>query len=254
MSAIFADVNCDLQSTELKKLNINLVDTSMSDVFLAFKQAFQPYLDEEEDIIYLSSNLKSVEEPFNQAVKYFSNLYEGRIIRGFDLDACSSSAGLIVYEAGLMYKRGCTDLEIIDFVNDFKSETYGFLITQNKEFLTKRCSNLDKFNVNSMSNLIFPIIYVKNDKFEILDKAQGKKKAIGNIINVISDNSVNVADYPFIVGYSDDEVNAQYFKTQLVKHFGEDTTVMLQKFNKISESQFDKKSLYLGFYSKKIRN
>ena len=153
-----------------------------------------------------------------------------------------------------MYKRGCTDLEIIDFVNTFKTEVYGFLITQNKDFLNKYCAKNDKYNANSTSNLIFPIVFSNGEKYEIMDKAQGKKKAIGSIINLISEYSTNVADLPMIVGYYDDEINAEYVKSSLIKKFGEDTMVLLQKFNSENADLFDKKSLFVAFYSKKIKD
>lgn len=253
MSVIFADSRCDLDKVQLKKLNIGLVEFG-TDNLSAFKSAFQPYLDEDEDIIYLSSNLKSVEGDFNSAVKYFSNLYEKRVIRAFDLNLSSVASGLVVYEAGLMYKRGCTDFEIVDFVNTFKTEVYGFLITQNKDFITKNCPNNEKYNINGTSNLIFPVIFANGGKFEVMDKAQGKKKAIGCIVNLISEYSTNVADYPFIVGYFDDEVNAEYLKSSLISKFGEDTIVLLQKFNNENTLLLDKKSIFVSFYSKKIKN
>ena len=252
MSAIFADTSCDLEKSQVKKLNISLVNLELKDKLSAFKKAFQPYLDEDEDIIYLATDYSKIKQEFESAVKYFSNLYDKRVIKYIDLNSCSGSAGLVVYEAGLMYKRGSTDLEIIKFVNEYKNNVYGFVVTQNKEFLNK-CNNQDKVNSNSLSNLINPIVFMKNNKFEIVDKAQGKKKAIGNIVNLINDYSLNVADYPLIVTYDEDEVNAEYLKNMLVKKFGEDTIVLIQKYSATNSAIFDKKSIYVGFYSKRIR-
>ena len=234
MSVIFADTNCDLEKSQVKKLNISLVNLELKDKVSAFKKAFQPYLDEDEDIIYLSTDFKCVKESYEQVVKYFSNLYEKRIIKYIDLNSSSVSAGLVVYEAGLMYKRGSTDLEIINFVNDYKNNVYGFLTTQNKEFLNT-CNKTDKINVNSFSNLINPIIFMNDNKFQVVDKAQGKKKSIGSIVNLINDYSVNVADYPLIIGYSEDEANAEYLKSSIIKKFGDDTIVLLQKYSQTNE-------------------
>lgn len=253
MSAIFADTNCDLDKSQVKKLNISLVNLDLKDKVSALKKAFQPYLDEDEDIIYLATDFKKVKSEYEIAIKYFSNLYEKRIIKYIDLNSCSTSAGLIVYQAGLMYKRGSTDLEIINFVNSYKNNVYGFLITQNKDFLNS-CINLDKVNTNSFSNLISPIVFMKNNKFEVVDKAQGKKKAIGNIVNLINEYSINVADYPLIIGCSEDTTNAEYLKNMLISKFGEDTVVLIQNFSSENEIVFSKKSLYIGFYSKRIRN
>ena len=254
MSVIFADTKCDLDKSQVKKLKINLVNLELKDTLSAFKKAFQPYLDEDEDIIYLSTNFKSVKNEFNDVVRYFSNLYERRVIKYIDLNTSSASAGLIVYQAGVMYKRGCTDIEIVNFVNDFKDHIFGFLVSQNKDFLSKHCTASDKININSSSNLIMPIIFSSKDKFHALDKAQGKKKALGYIVNLISEYSLNVADYPLIITYSDDEINAEYLKKCIIDRFGEDSIVLLQKFTGLNEELFDKKAIYVAFYSKKLIN
>jgi len=252
MSAIFADTCCDLDAKQVKKLNINLVNLESNDFSKSFKDAFKPYLDEEEDIIYLASDLDKVNNNLQEIIKYFSGFYEKRIIKAIDLKSLSNCAGLVVYEAGLMYKRGCTDLEITKFVESFKDEVYGLVITQNKDFLNK-CTNQDKINKNSTLNLINPIVLTKSNKNEIVDKAQGKKRAITIICNVVHENCVNIADYPLIVGYGDDLVNAEYLKSCLIKQLGEDTTVLLQKFNKCTENLIGKNALIVAFYSKKLR-
>ena len=111
----------------------------------------------------------------------------------------------------------------------------------------------DKINKNSTLNLINPIVLTKSNKNEIVDKAQGKKRAITTICNVVHENCVNIADYPLIVGYGDDLVNAEYLKSSLVKQLGDDTTVLLQKFSKSTENLFGKNALIVAFYSKKLR-
>jgi len=252
MSVIFADTCCDLDSKQVKKLNINLVDLEKKDLTESFKKAFQPYLDDEEDIIYLSTNLSKVNESFTKAVKYFSGLYDKRIIKSIDLNSVSTCAGLVVYEAGLMYKRGSTDLQITKFVDEFTSQVYALIISQDKELLSK-CQSNDKINVNSISNLISPIIFAKSNTFEILDKAQGKKRAITNICKILSEKCVNIADYPLIIGYGDDETNAEYLKNALIKQFGDDTVVLLQRLSGANEQLFGKNGLIVSFYSKKIR-
>ena len=254
MSVIFADTKCDLDKSQVKKLKINLVNLELTDTLSAFKKAFQPYLDEDEDIIYLSTNFKDVEKSFNEAVKYFSNLYERRVIKHIDLNTSSASAGLIVYQTGVMYKRGHTDLEILNFIKDFKDHVFGFLISQNKQFLSQHCTTSDKININSTSNLIMPIIFASKDRYEVIDKAQGKKKALGVILKLINEYSLNVADYPLIITYSDDELNAEYLKKTIIEKFGEDTVVLLQKFTNSNEELFDKKAIYISFYSKKLIN
>lgn len=253
MSVIFADTNCDLEKSQVKKLNISLVNLDLKDELTAFKKAFQPYLDKDEDIIYLATDYDKVKNAFEDSVKYFGNLYENRMIKYVDLNSCSASAGLSVYQAGLMYKRGCTDSDIINFLEEYKNNVYGMVITQNREFLSK-CDTQDKINVNSLSNLISPIIFMKNNKFEVWDKAQGKKKAIGGLVKLIKESCINVADYPLIVCCDEDSVNAEYIKETLVKTFGDDTIVLLQKYSESNSLLFDKKSLYVGFYSKRIRN
>ena len=71
---------------------------------------------------------------------------------------------------------------------------------------------------------------------------------------LINDYSINVADYPLIVAHGDDVANAEYLKNTIINKFGEDTVVLLQKFSPENEKLFDKNTLYVGFYSKKLRN
>lgn len=253
MSVIFADTCCDLDITQVKKLNINLVDLESNDLSKSFVDSFKPYLDEEEDIIYLSSDFDKVKSDFNKSVNYLGGFYDKRIIKSVDLKSLSTCAGLVVYEAGLMYKRGCTDLEILKFVDNFKNEVYGLIITQNKEFLNK-CNNQDKINKNSTLNLINPIVLTKSNNNEILDKAQGKKRAITSICNIIKTCCINIADYPLIVGYGDDQINAEYLKNSLVKELGEDAVVLIQKLSNITQEKLGKNALIVAFYSKKLKN
>ena len=114
------------------------------------------------------------------------------------------------------------------------------------------CDNSDKINKNSSFNLINPIVFVKGNKFEIIDKAQGKKKAITSMVNWIGDNTVNIADYPLIVGYSQDKVNAEYLKNSIISKLGDDAIVLLQKFNSKNLEKFGDSALMVSFYSKKI--
>ena len=253
MSAIFADAWCDLDATQVKKLNIHMVGLDKKQPYQeSFVSAFQPYLDEEEDIIYFATNLSKVKDEFDKTVKYFSGLYENRIIKAIDLNSLSVCAGLIIYEVGLMYKRGSTDIEILKFVESFKDEVYGLFISQNKDLISK-CYGTEKINSNSTLNLISPIILATKMKLDILDKAQGKKRAINIICNIVKENCVNIADYPLIVGYNKDQVNAEYLKNNIIKQLGEDTVVLLQKFSNESVEIFGDNALFISFYSKKIR-
>jgi len=252
MSAIFVDSHCDLDVASIKKLNLNMVELG-SNYAQDFMRAFEPYLREQEDILYFATNLSDVKNCFDEVVNKCKFSYNKREIKCVDLGLSSVCAGLVAYEIGVMYKRGLTDLEIINFANNFKKDVYAMLICNNKDFIKSNCKNLDKININSTSDLILPLIFVHGKNYEIIDKSQGKKKGITMLVNMAKEYCVNMADYPMIIGYGDDEANAEYLKNSLITQLGEDAIIMLQKLSNNSIQSLGKNAIIVSFYSKKIR-
>lgn len=277
MSVIFVDSACDLNSSQIKKLGLGLVglNTKLDGKCVGkadekyfnacknydklalnvtkddFIKAFKPYLDNGENILYVCTNqmLLNLTTPFSEAVKVLNELYPTKEIRIYDLESTSTIAGVTIYEVGLMSKRGCTDLEIINFIDDFKTMARGYIVTNNNAFLNK-CDNKENFNLKSLPS-IFAIVECTCGRCEIIDYVNGRKKALAQIIGLIQNNSVNLADYTIQVGCALQESSANYFKEQLEKKFNNECTVFIQRMSLDNVMMYNGDSIVIGYHGKK---
>ncbi len=277
MSVIFIDSACDLSPVQAKKLGLeivqlpvklngkavgksddayNLACTKHDELKLNvdkqdFIKAFQQYLDNEENILYLSTNqiVFNITKPFSDAVKELNIKYPDREIKIYNLELTSVVAGVLLYEVGLLYKRGDTDLEIINFIDEFKTCARGYIVTNQKKFISI-CKNSESVNVKSKLG-VNAIVEYKMNNISVLDYVNGRKKALNQIVEMIESNSINMADYTIQVGYAMQEQTAQIFKAALEKKFNGDCTVLLQKLSLDNVMLYNGDTIIVGYHGKK---
>lgn len=277
MSVIFVDSACDLNATQLKKLGLGLVafntkldgkqvgksdekyinacknyDKLQLDITKDdFIKAFKPYLDNGENIMYVCTNQNTlnITTPFSDAVKTLNELYPTKEIKIYNLESTSTIAGVIVYEVGLMYKRGCTDLEITNFMDEFKTMARGYIVTNNNAFLNT-CENKENFNLKALPSICTIVEYICG-RCEIVDYVNGRKKALTQIIGLMENNSINIADYTIQVGCALQESSANYFKEQLEKKFNNECTVFIQKLSLDNVMMYNGDAIVVGYHGKK---
>ena len=106
------------------------------------------------------------------------------------IDSLTSATNLrfLVEDALSMAKKGCTSEQIVNFLEDKKSNMFIYLVTDTLEYLCRggRLSNIQSTLGNLLN--IKPIIELRDGKLELIEKVRGKNKAISNIINKIPDS------------------------------------------------------------------
>ncbi len=277
MSVIIVDNACDLSDAQVKKLGLDFVKFSprlngrqiaksaeaysdacknygaLSLMVTAhdFTKVFEPYLQNDENILYLSTNQMdyNVTKPFGDAVAELKEKYPTKEILILDLGLTSSIAGVLIYEVGLMYKRGCTDLEIKNFIETFKNEVKGYVITNNNSFISI-CEKNENVNVKSKLNVVAVVDY-NSERKNVVDYVNGRKKAMGQVVDLMAENSVNLADYSIQVSYATQETTAEYCKELIEKKFNNECTVFLQKMDLTNVMTYGADAIVVGFHGKR---
>lgn len=277
MSVVIVDSMCDLNTTQVKKLGLDMVRFSprlngrqiakSDDAYLAaykncdnlslvitahdFTRVFEPYLQNDENILYLCTNQMdyNISKPYGEAVAELKEKYPTKEIFIIDLQLSSTIAGVLIYEVGLMYKRGCTDLEIKNFIDVFKNEVKGYIVTNNDTFISS-CEKNENVNIKSKLNVVAVVDY-NSERKVVVDYVNGRKKALGQIIELMADNSVNVADYSIQIGYASQQQTAEYCKDLIEKKFNNECTVFLQKLDLVNVMRYGADALVIGFHGKR---
>lgn len=276
MSVVFVDSACELNAAQVKKLGLDMVkfnvklngkNVQKSDeayldackntgsLSLAvtkndYVKAFLPYLNNGENILYFATNQMkfNITTPFSDAVKEINENFPNRKVEVVDLGLASSIAGVLLYEVGLMSKRGDADDEIKNFVNNFKNEVRGYIVTNNAKYLSE-CENKD-VNIKCQLN-VNAVVDFESQKSVVLDYVNGRKKALNQVVTFIENNSVNLADHIIVVSYAVQEQSAEYFKDCLEKKFNNECTVLLQKMSLASVMVYGADTIVVGFHGKK---
>lgn len=274
MSVLFVDSACDLSAKQVKMFGMDMVkfpvffdgkkargnDTVIKNSDLlsteitadAFVSAFTPYLDNGENILYLSTNqvFFNLTDVFNVARKELNEKYPNREIEIFNLSLSSTMAGVLLYEVGLMYKRGATDIEILKFVEEFKHCTRGYMVTNQMKFL-KCCENFEQVNVKTGVG-VNAIVECNINGCVIVEYVNGRKKALTQIAKLIENNSVNLVDYTIQVGYFNQEQSATYFKNLIDEKYNNESKVFLQKMSLANVSIYNPDTIIIGYHGKSI--
>lgn len=275
MSVIFVDSACDLSAKQVKMLGMDMVkfpvfcggkkakenditaikNSDLMDIEItadAFVNAFTPYLDNGENILYLSTNqvVFNLTDVFNVARKELNEKYPNREIEIFNLSLSSTMAGVLLYEVGLMYKRGATDIEILRFVEEFKHSTRGYVVTNQMKFL-KRCENFEQVNVKTGVG-VNAIVECNINGCLIVEYVNGRKKALTQIAKLIENNSINLVDYTIQVGYFNQEQSATYFKNLIDEKYNNESKVFLQKICLANVSIYNPDTIIIGYHGKSI--
>lgn len=273
MSVIFVDGACDLNKKQVKKLGLDMVllpidlnGETIKDYSVAcassdklstcvtkenFIKAFVPYLDNGENILYFSTNqyVFNLTDVFEIAKKELLNTYPDRKIEIYNLQLTSVVAGVLLYEVGLMYKRGATDNEIVNFVEQFKSCARGYIVTNNAKIL-KQCDNYGHINVKSGVSVNAIVEYGINGS-AIIEYVNGRKKALNQIVKLLENSGVNLVDYTIQVSYAMQEQSAEFFKKQMEEKYNNECKVITQKMSLDNVMLYNGDTIIVGYHGKK---
>lgn len=286
MSVFFTDSNCELWWDKIKKLNIEYIsmpytlqdqehyyDLGEKHDFKEFfdlvkqgelpitsalspqnyKDIFTPFLEKGQDILYVhfSSQLSGTFNFLEQAIKELKVEYPNQTIRHVDTLSITLGAGLIVYQAAIMHKRGCTDDEIISFVEKEREHYATYFTVNDLKHLVRggRLSATSAF-FGGMLN-IKPILKINSEgKIESIAKISGRKKSIQELAEYVKKQGYNVADYPIAIIHGDCVEEAVVLKEKVQEIVGKEAEIWLQPIGPTIGTHCGQGTLGIAFHAK----
>lgn len=267
MSIIYTDNLCDLSKEELKKYKVEQISfplTFFAETYKNFdnfdyenfdraikensevniipisKQeyidAFEPALQAGQDIIYIhtSAKLFSTTSTLNEAILELNNNYSNNKINVVDSYTISISEGMIVKEVARKNIEGSTHEELVEYAKDLRK-----IISS--VYMIDSIKNLKAFNkIDNDKELggsilgIKPIIsFDEFGKISIIGKANGRKKGVLQLTEILQQNGKNLLDYYIEIVYLNCLNEAELLRDNIANIIGTDTNILIKKCNPI---------------------
>jgi len=219
-----------------------------------YEDIFIPYLEQGNDIIYVtfSNAMSGTFEHLKTAINSLKEKFPERNIRFVDTKNISIGAGILVYQAALLYKNGATDDEIIEFVENNRDDISEYFIVDDLNHL-KRGGRLSGFSAAIGTLLgIKPVLKINEEgKIEVVAKVNGRKKALLELVNIMKEKGQNIADYPIAVIHSDCLNDAIFVKQKIEELAGKDVDIWIQDVGPTIGSHCGPGTVGIAFHGKK---
>jgi DegV family protein with EDD domain len=171
-----------------------------------YKEYFEPYLKEGQDILYVhfSASMSGTFNAMHIAIEELKEAYPERTVYTIDTKGITILSYNIVLEIGKLYKGGKSIEEIIDWANKNVDHYATYFFADNLKFFSRsgRVSNVSA----AMGNLIGikPIIYM-NDEGQMTNiaKERGRKSATKKLMEYFDTLAVDPLNHHIIIGHTD---------------------------------------------------
>ncbi len=184
------------------------------------QELFEQEIKEGKDIlcIMFSSELSG---SYNTVVNVAEELMEenpDRKIHVIDSLNASAGAGMMVYMARDMQKKGIPAEEIVEHIEKIKSRFQAMFVVDDLQYLV-RGGRLSAFSgaVGTILD-IKPILYITEGKIDALKKSRTRKKALTDLLEAFK--AKNPDDVYLAVVYTKDEQPAKEFAERIEKETG----------------------------------
>jgi DegV family protein with EDD domain len=170
-------------------------------------------------VVTLSSKLSATYQNAVMAKKIYLEEYGKKFIHIFDSLSASIGEGLIAMKIIENAKRGLSNLEIVENVNNFikNMRTY-FLIDKFDALVKSGRMNPYVAKLASMLN-IKPICGEKDGEIIMIEKARGYNKAVKRLIEIIKENAPDIENRIVGISHTICYEKAAAFKDELLKAF-----------------------------------
>lgn len=188
-----------------------------------FEKAFEPYLQQGQDILYLgfSSGLSTTYNSAHIAAQQLQEKYPTRKILTIDTLAASAGQGLLLYLAVQKKNEDVSIEENAGYIESLILSLSHWFTVDDLEYLKRggRVSPTVAF-VGSLLG-IKPVLHVDNEGHLIkVSTARGRKKAIEALANKYSELAVTPADGVVFISHADCIQDAQTLAQMLNDRFG----------------------------------
>lgn len=188
-----------------------------------FEKAFEPYLQQGQDILYLgfSSGLSATYNSAHIAAQQLLEKYPERKIITVDTLAASAGQGLLLYLAVKKKNDNATIVETAEYIENLVPNLSHWFTVDDLEYLKRggRVSPTVAF-VGSLLG-IKPVLHVDNEGHLIkVSTARGRKKAIEALADMYSALTPTPADGVVFISHADCIQDAQTLAQMLNGRFG----------------------------------
>ncbi|MGL5244189.1 MAG: DegV family protein [Sarcina sp.] len=171
-----------------------------------FKEAFEPYIKNNQTIIYIafSSALSGTCNSANLAKIELLENYPNADITIIDSKSASCGLGILVYNAALMRAQGKSKEDVINFIEKVKLKVCHFISVDSLDHL-KRGGRISSTTATIGSLFsIKPLIHVNNNgELKNFSKVKGRKKAIKTLAEFVDKHITNAENQSIFISHGD---------------------------------------------------
>lgn len=211
--------NCDVDIKDFYEKLRNKKNATTSAVNIdKFLSAFEPYLNEGKDLIYLgfSSGLSGTYNAGLVAAKELADKYPERKIYAIDTLAASLGQGLLVYYAVKMKNEGADIEAVRNFIEENKLNLCHWFTVDDLFFLKRggRVSAVTAIAGTMLS--IKPVLHVDNKGRLInVSKARGRKAAIDALFDKMKETAIEPENQVIYISHGDALEDAEYLANRI---------------------------------------
>lgn len=218
-----------------------------------YKSYFEPFFKNGDDILYVhfSTVMSGTFGAMNLAVSELKEKYPERNFYEIDTKGITVLSYAIALEIGEMYKNGAGISEILAWADkEVQKHAIYFYVDDLKFFA--RSGRVTNFSA-IMGNIIgiHPILTMGADgMMTALGKAQGRKKTLNKIMDMIAEKQDDIAAHRVYIGHSDAPEIASGVADMLKKRFGENLDIAIVEVNPTAGCHCGPDGLGIVFHAK----
>lgn len=218
-----------------------------------YKSYFEPFFENGDDILYVhfATAMSGTFGAMNLAVSELKEKYPERKFYEIDTKGITILSYAIALEIGEMYKNGADISEILAWADkEVQKHAIYFYVDDLKFFA--RSGRVTNFSA-IMGNIIgiHPILTMGADgMMTALGKAQGRKKTLNKIMDMIAEKEDGIASHRVVIGHCDIPDIAANVADMLKKRFGENLDIVTVDVNPTAGCHCGPDGLGIVFHSK----
>lgn len=218
-----------------------------------YKSYFEPCFERGEDVLYVhfSTVMSGTFSAMNLAVKELKEKYPERNFYEIDTKGITVLSYAISIAVAEMYKNGDSVEKILAWADSEVQKHAIYFYVDDLKFFARsgRVSNFSAIMGNIVG--IHPILTMGADgMMTALGKAQGRKKTLNKIMDMIAEKQEDIASHKIYIGHSDMPDVAEIAENMLKERFGENLDVTKVEVNPTAGCHCGPDGLGIVFHAK----
>lgn len=218
-----------------------------------YKSYFEPCFERGEDVLYVhfSTVMSGTFSAMNLAVKELKEKYPERNFYEIDTKGITVLSYAISIAVAEMYKNGDSVEKILAWADSEVQKHAIYFYVDDLKFFARsgRVSNFSAIMGNIVG--IHPILTMGADgMMTALGKAQGRKKTLNKILDMIAEKQEDIASHKIYIGHSDMPDVAEIAESMLKERFGENLDVTKVEVNPTAGCHCGPDGLGIVFHAK----